>query len=608
MGEPFPGTPPSVRSLEDRLDSWKEIAVYLNRDVTTVQRWEKREGMPVHRHQHDRMGSVYASRSELDAWVESRRLRLEDEEKERKVEWPLDAEGNHGPSGTRLARRWSAKSWRALAATLGIVLIAASVGYVRWSRWPNPSRQPRGRMMLAVLPFQNLTGDIGQEYFSDGMTEEMITQLSNLDPQHLGVIARTSVMHYKNGQDSLDQIGRELGANYALEGSVRRDSGRVRITAQLVQMKDQSHLWARTYDRDLSHLLALQGEIAREIADEIQFTLSDHTSSQPVPTSSSSSSPATYEAYDLYLRGQYFWNKRTVEGFQQAITYFQKAIAKDPHYARAFAGLADSYALLGGYSLVPQQEFKRKARAAAQRALELDEKLPEAHTALALNVQNYDWDWPTAEKEYRRAIELNPNYVTAHHWYAEHLTYRGRFDEAFVESERARQLDPLSLIVAADNGAILYYSRQYDRAIEKWNAVLAKDPAFSRAHLVRYAYLEKGRIADALADVENYHPVDDTPWRWSALAYIYGRSGQRTLALRALRKLEQINRRQPMDSGALFWAHIGIGDKDQAFVWLEKAYTEHSDTLTVLKVEPGFDSLRSDPRFQDLMRRVGLEQ
>jgi tetratricopeptide (TPR) repeat protein len=270
--------------------------------------------------------------------------------------------------------------------------------------------------------------------------------------------------------------------------------------------------------------------------------------------------------------------------------------------------LADSYALLGGYSLVPQQDFKRKARAAAQRALELDEKLPEAHTALALIVQNYDWDWPTAEKEYRRAIELNPNYVTAHHWYAEHLTYRGRFDEAFVESERARQLDPLSLIVAADNGAILYYSRQYDRAIEKWNAVLAKDPAFSRAHLVRYAYLEKGRIADALADVENYHPVDDTPWRWSALAYIYGRSGQRTLALRALRKLEQINRRQPMDSGALFWAHIGIGDKDQAFVWLEKAYTEHSDTLTVLKVEPGFDSLRSDPRFHDLMRRVGLEQ
>jgi TolB-like protein/Tfp pilus assembly protein PilF len=606
MGEPFPGTPPSVRSLEDRLDSWKEIAVYLDRDVTTVQRWEKREGMPVHRHQHDRMGSVYAFRSELDTWVESRRLRLEDEEKERKAERPLDAEGNHGPSGTPLARRWSAKSWRALAVALGIVLIAASVGYVRWSRWPNPSRQPRGRMMLAVLPFQNLTGDIGQEYFSDGMTEEMITQLSNLDPEHLGVIARTSVMHYKNGQAPLDQIGRELGAHYVLEGSVRRDSDKVRITAQLVQMKDQSHLWSRTYDREVSHLLSLQGEIARQIADEIQFTLGDRASSEP--GHASPSYPATYEAYDLYLRGQYFWNKRTVEGFQQAIAYFEKAIAKDPNYARAYAGLADSYALLGGYSMAPQLDFMQKARAAALRALELDDKLPEAHTALAFIVQKYEWDWLRAEKEFRRAIELNPNYVTAHHWYAEHLTYRGHFDEAFAESERARQLDPLSLIIAADNGAILYYSRQYDGAIEKWRAVLAMDPASSRAHLVRNAYVEKGRIADALADVENYHAVDDTPWRWSSLAYIYGRSGQRVQALRALRKLEQINRYQAMDSAAILWAHIGLGDKDQAFVWLERAYTEHSNTLMTLKVEPGYDSLRSDPRFQDLMRRVGLEQ
>jgi TolB-like protein len=611
MAEPFPGTPPSVRPPEDRLDSWKEIAAYLNRDVTTVQRWEKREGMPVHRHLHDRMGSVYAFSSELDAWVQSRKLRLEEEQKEHRAETPVEAEGDHGPRGTSRARRWSKKSWLVLAATFGIVLIAASVGYIRWLGSRNPLRQPRGRMMLAVLPFQNLTGDAGQEYFSDGMTEEMITQLSNLDPQHLGVIARTSVMHYKNGQAPLDQIGRELGAHYVLEGSVRRDSDKVRITAQLVQMKDQSHLWSRTYDRELSHLLALQGEIAREIADEIEFTLGDHTSSEPVRGSSSSpatSSPATYEAYDLYLRGQYFWNKRTVEGFRQAIAYFQQAIAKDPHYAGAFAGLADSYALLGGYSLAPQLDFMQKARAAALRALELDEKLPEAHTALALIVQNYDWDWQTAEKEYRRAIELNPNYVTAHHWYAEHLAYRGRFDEAFAESERARQLDPLSLIIAADNGAILYYSRQYDRAIEKWNAVLAMDPAFSRAHLVRNAYVEKGRIADALADVENYHPVDDTPWRWSSLAYIYGRSGQRAQALRALRKLEQINRRQPMDSAAIFWAHIGTGDKDQVFVWLEKAYTEHSNSLITLKVEPGYDSLRSDPRFQDLMRRVGLEQ
>ena len=606
MGEASHGTsPPLVRPPEDRLDSWKEIASYLHRDVTTVQRWEKREGMPVHRHQHDRMGSVYAFSSELDVWVQSRRLNLEEGEQEPLAETSVDAEGDRGPKGAPRARRWK-KSWLVLAATFGIVLIAASVGYIRWSGSRNSPRQPRGRMMLAVLPFQNLTGDAGQEYFSDGMTEEMITQLSNLDPQHLGVIARTSVMHYKNGQAPLDQIGRELGAYYALEGSVRRDADKVRITAQLVQMKDQTHVWSRTYDRDLGHLLALQGEIAREIADEIQVALGGHISSGPVRASSSS--PATHEAYDLYLRGQYFWNKRTVEGFQQAIAYFQEAIAKDPHYARAYAGLADSYALLGGYSMAPQLHFMQKARAAALRALQLDEKLPEAHTALALIVQNYDWDWQTAEKHYRRAIELNPNNVTAHHWYAEHLAFRGRFDEAFAESERARQLDPLSLIIAADNGAILYYSRQYDRAIEKWNAVLAMDPAFSRAHLVRNAYVEKGRFADAMADVEDYHPVDDTPWRWSELAYIYGRSGHRVQALGALRKLEQINRRQPMDSAAILWAHIGMGDKDQAFVWLEKAYTEHSNTLMTLKVEPGYDSLRSDPRFADLLHRVGLDQ
>ena len=223
---------------------------------------------------------------------------------------------------------------------------------------------------------------------------------------------------------------------------------------------------------------------------------------------------------------------------------------------------------------------------------------------MALIVQNYDWDWQTAEKEYRRAIELNPNNVTAHHWYAEHLAFRGRFDEAFTESERARLLDQLSLIIAADNGAILYYSRQYDRAIEKWNAVLAMDPAFSRAHLVRNAYLEKGRIADALADVENYHPVDDTPWCWSALAYIYGSFRQR-----AAPRAAEIGTDQPAStngSRSHCLGNIGIGDKDQAFVWLEKAYTQHSNTLITLKVEPGYDSLRSDRDFKTCCDELGL--
>jgi TolB-like protein/DNA-binding winged helix-turn-helix (wHTH) protein/Flp pilus assembly protein TadD len=495
---------------------------------------------------------------------------------------------------------------KSLALALGLVLIAGIIGYVRWfgSR-PRPTQA--ARMMLAVLPFQNLTGDAAQEYFSDGMTEEMITRLGNLDPQHLAVIARTSVMHYKNGQAGLDQIGRELGVQYVLEGSVRRDSDKVRITAQLIQMKDQTHIWARQYDRDLSNLLALQGEIAQEISDEIQLTLGDHR--QITSPNQPSLSPQTYEAYDLCLKGRYFWNQRTSDGFHRAIDYFQQAVAKDPSYARAYAGLADSYALLSGYKTTPQIEFMPQARAAALKALELDDRLAEAHTSLALITENYDWDWQTAEKEYRRAIELNPNYATAHHWFAEYLTWRGRFDEALRESEIARHLDPLSLIIAADNGAILYFSRQYDRAIEQFKAVRELDPNFSRAGLIRWAYDQKGMFKDALADTEAQRRIyGDQPWAWSSLAYIYGRSGQSAQAQHALAKLQELNRRGELDPAVIAWAYLGMGDKDRALVWLEKAYIQHSNLMVTLKVEPAFDPLRKDPRFENLLRRVGLAE
>src|SRR3989442_245229 len=420
----------------------------------------------------------------------------------------------------KIARYLASKRILLVAAALGAIILLG--GWLLWSRSSARHQPSGGKLMMAVLPFKNLTGDEAQDYFSDGLTEEMITQLGNRDPNHLGVIARTSVMHYKNSQAALDQIGRELGVQYVLEGSVRRDGDKVRIAAQLIQIKDQTHVWARQYDRELSHVLSLQGEIAQAVTDEIQLTLGDHKRTQ---LASQSSPPQAYEAYDLYLKAQYFFNKRTAQGFEQAINYFQQATEKDPNYARAYAGLADSYALIGGYSVRPQTEFMPKARAAALRAVEIDENLPEAHTALALIVQNYDWDWQTAEKEFQRAIELNPNYATAHHWYAEHLTWRGRFDEALRESERARQLDPLSLIIAADNGAILYYSRQYDRAIAQFRAVREMDPNFSRAGLIRWAYEQKGSFAEALADIEKGRRADgDAPWAWSELAYIYGKS------------------------------------------------------------------------------------
>ncbi len=488
---------------------------------------------------------------------------------------------------------------------IGIGMVVALAGYFEWSRLRAHSQPSSGRSMLAVLPFENLTGDAGQDYFSDGLTEEMIAQLGRLDPERLGVIARTSVMHYKHSQEQLDRIGRELGVQYVLEGSVRRDAAKVRIAAQLIQMKDQTSLWSRVYDRELSNVSALRSEIAFEVVDEIRLALGGAKSaSRPLL---SSSSPRAYEAYDLYFKGLYFWNKRNVPGFQQAIEYFQQAIAIDPNYAPAYAGLANSYTLLTGYSSASAALYIPQARVAALRALEIDERLPEAHTALALIVQNHDWDWQTSEKEYRRAIELNPNYATAHHWYAEHLMWLGRFDEAFRESERARQLDPLSLIIATDNGAILYFSRQYDRAIAQFRTVLEKDPNFGRAGIVGFAYVEKGMFAEALADAEKWRRVyAEGPWYWSTRAYIYGRAGQQEKARRELEKLEQLNRRQQLDPINMLWAHLGMGHKDEALAYLEKAYSERFNILISLKVEPAFDPLRSDPRFQDLLRRVGL--
>lgn len=341
-----------------------------------------------------------------------------------------------------------------------------------------------------------------------------------------------------------------------------------------------------------------------KIAGEIPAALKGPAS---IRSNQPASSPKSAEARELYLKGLYFWNKRTVGGFQQAIEYFQQATTIDPNYALAYAGLANSYTLLTAYTYAPATLYMPQARAAAVRALELDEGLAEAHTAMALIVQNHDWDWQSSEREYRRAIELDPNYATAHHWYAEHLMWLGRFDEALSESQQARQLDPLSLIIATDYGAILYFSRQYDRAIEQFRTVLRKDPNFGRAGILTYAYVEKGMFAQALGDTEKWRRLyGEGPWYWSTRAYIYGRAGQQELARRELEKLEQLNRRQQLDPINMLWAHLGMGHKDEVLAYLEKAYSEHFTILTTLKVEPAFDPLRSDPRFQDLLRRIGL--
>ncbi|MGA9529258.1 MAG: winged helix-turn-helix domain-containing protein [Terriglobales bacterium] len=505
-------------------------------------------------------------------------------------------------AGLRNHRRLASR--RGLSLLGFALLLTAALGFYLIPRSRSSAAHPAGRSMLAVLPFENFTGDASQDYFSDGLTEEMISQLGNLDPAHLGVIARTSVMHYKRTQEPLTRIGQELGVQYVIEGSVRRDSDRVRITAQLIQVKDQSHIWARQYDRNLGDLLAIQAEIAQEIANEIRITLPGAgrvEAARAFPLT-----PQAYEAYDLYLKGRFCWNKRTSDGFQQAIDYFQQAIAKDPNYARAYAGLADSYALMGGYATTPQMETMPKARAAALKALELDPNLAEAHTSLALITENFDFNWESAEKEYRRAIGLNPNYATAHHWYAEYLALMGRFDEALTESERARELDPLSLIISADKGIILFYARRYDDAIAQFRGVQEMDPTFSRGHMVVAAYIEKKQFAEALAALSKWD--DDASWKWAWLAFAYGRSGQDALARQALEKVQRRYEREHMSLDPVLWAYVGAGNHDEAFAWFDKAYVDHSNLLTSLKVNPGFDGLRADPRFQNLMRRVHLTQ
>ena len=527
---------------------------------------------------------------------------------------PLPSEAGLGPGTGGIGTRDSRAGWRLLGGpwqiSIAAVLIAALAlgAYLRWLRPGAQSAAQGGRIMMAVLPFENLTGDAAQDYFTDGFTEEMIAQISPLDPQRLEVIARTSTMVYKGKHAPLEEIGRNLGVEYVLEGTVRRDEDNVRVSAQLIRVKDQTCLWSHQYDRKLSGSLALQDEVAREIVDQIQLTfVGDHP--RPAARTVEASSTVSPEAYDLYLRGRYFWAKRTFDGFQQAADYFQQAIAKDPNYARAYAGLADTYALMCSWNMVAKDEFVPKARAAALKALQIDDTQAEAHTSLALIVENYDWDWQTAEKEYKRAIQLDPGYATAHQWYAEYLTWVGRFDEASVESERARQLDPLSLIIAADRGAMLYYSRRYGQSIEQFRGVLAMDPAFPRGNFVVYPYMKSGMYAEALSDVDaQFRTSGESDWLLAMRAYVQAGAGQQDEARRTLAQLEEMNRHAPSDPQLFVWPYVGLGDKQKALDALVQAYASHSNIITSLKVEPAFDPLRGEPRFQDLLHRVGLAQ
>jgi TolB-like protein/Tfp pilus assembly protein PilF len=584
--------PQAESPLGERLDSWKEIASYLDRSVRTVKRWEHLEGLPVRRHQHKRSSSVYAYTSELDAWAAGREPQLDGEACAQ-----ADAQGPAVAAASRLPR------WRAELAALGIAAIILTAGaYVVWQRLrasPAPATAT-----LAVLPMVNLSGDPHEEYFSDGLTEEMIAELGGLEPMRLSVLARTSAMHYKHTRKRIDQIARELGADYVLEGSVRRVGERVRITAQLVDARTQRHLWAEHYDREARDVLRVQSEVVRAIRQAISAQLLEKRES---PRLSIRRRPNDPEAFQLYLRGRYEWNKRTAEGFQKALDHFTAAIERDPVYAGAYAGLADTYAVMGSAGMMPIRESHPRGRAAALKALEIDETLGEAHAALATIITDYYWDWAEAERRFRRAIELNPSYATARHWFSFYLGDMGRFDEALAEAKRARELDPLSLVVDANVGLTYFRARRYHEAIAHLQRTVAMNPQFGFAHLcLGLAYLQNAMVEQAILEFQAGKKLSGLPNLDGLIGYANARSGRRREAEKILANLQEYTSARVSSDYEIALVYTALGDPDGAFNSLDQAIDTREWFVGMLRVDPLLDPLRSDPRYEGLLRRVGL--
>ncbi len=487
---------------------------------------------------------------------------------------------------------------------LGMVILLA-IAFLGWRGTRSTAGVAPRRVMLAVLPFQNLTGDPEEEYFADGLTEELITRLGRLHPAQLGVIARTSVMGYKHGDKRLDQIGRELNVQYVLEGSVRRAGDRVRITAQLISVADQSHLWAEDYDRKVEDVVTVQDDVAIAVAGETQLKLDPSQR-----TDLARGRTVNPEAYEAYLRGRFFWNKRTEDGFRKSIGYLETAISADSNFAQAYAGLADSYLLLGGYGFEPQNVAMPKAKNAALKALAIDDHLADAYNSLAMIAMQYEWNWKESEKDFKRAIELNPNYSVAHHWYGDgYLAAWNRMDESVAELRQAQELDPLSLVINTDLAKRLCSAGKCDEGLDRFRKILEVDPDFALAHYdLSLTYEAQGRYPEAIAELQKIQPADIAHSVTSQLGHLYALQGRRQEALKILDELQQASKQTYIDPWNMASIYVGLGDKDAALTWLEKACQQHSPAMNGLKIDPAYAAIRSDPRFVDLVHRVGLTQ
>jgi len=569
-----------------RLESWKEIAVYLGRDVTTVRRWEKREGLPVYRLLHSRLGSVYAYTAEIDAW------------RDKGAPVPLSEAAETGPVSEVI------RSKTHLRKTVALVALALAFGgglflLVRDRSAIQPASASGGIRSLAVLPLQNFSGNPEQDYLSDGMTEALIARLSSIHA--LRVISRTSAMQFKGTRKSVPTIGKELNVDAVIEGSVLRSGDKIRVTVQLIRADTDEHLWSGTYDRELQDVLALQSEVTQGIAGHIESAV---TGARGSPVNPRTVAP---DVYDAYLKGRFALNKGNRAGLEEARLRFQTAIDADSTFAPAYVGLASTYEALGlVFYGAPPGETRPRTVAAARKALELDPELAEARGLLA-NALQKDWHWAEAEGEYRRAIELSPSDAGAHAGLADWLLCQGRTEEALASARRAQELDPQAFS-GGQVGWILFQSRRYDEAIQVLRTELTVKPNDPMTvWILGFALIGAGQFDEAIRVLENAASLSN---RSSAvlgvLVHAYAGAGRRTEALRALDELQRRRKKGYVPPAAFLNAYLGLGDKEEAFAWMERAAEEHSNILQFLKVHPFFDLVRGDPRFAEYLRRANL--
>jgi TolB-like protein/tetratricopeptide (TPR) repeat protein len=581
-----PGT--GAESQGRRLESWKEIAAYLGRDVTTVRRWEKREGLPVHRLHHSRLGSVYAYAAELDAWRDKRAtIAVTDAPDARRVSVVVQ----RGPH---------ARAAAALAA-LALALVVGLIWFVRDRTTIQPASASGGIRSLAVLPLQNFSGNPEQDYLSDGMTEALIARLSTIHT--LRVISRTSVMQYKGTRKSLPAIGKELNVDAVIEGSVLRSGDKIRISVQLIRADTDEHLWSGTYDREPQDVLALQSDVTQGIAGHIESAVTGAQRSPPV-------APRTVapDVYEAYLKGRFALHKGSRAGLEEALRHFQAAIDADGTFAPAYAGMASTNEALGlVFYGEPPGETRPKTIVAARRALELDPELAEARALLA-NALQKDWHWAEAEVEYRRAIELSPSDAAAHAGLADWLLCQGRTEEALASARRAQEIDPRAFS-GGQIGWILFQARRYDEAIRVLRTSLTvkpKDPM--TLWFLGFALTGAGQFDEAIRTLEEAASLSDRSLAvLGVLVHAYAGAGRRAEARQVLGELHRRRQKGYVPPAAFLNAYLGLGDTEESFIWLGRAADERSNITQFLKVHPFFDPLRGDPRFATFLRRANLQ-